>query len=187
MPRGLHFSKALFEGLIHGGAYFRNFTVSSCSVILSELPLLKSIFFDKKWVPEKARLTFSSSKYCRDRKCYSFKNCGSLLPWFRHFNGFVSSNVSNVRCSHGTESRRLGRVQRFKMAKIDPFSPFYPTLWLEKEILQWKNLQEVQKNEPLGCEYLLLCVSKLEVFTKLPPAYDENSWTSMVSYGDYIQ
>ena len=40
------------------------------------------------------------------------------------------------------------RVQRFKMAKIDPVSPFYPTLWLEKDILQWENLQEVQKNEP---------------------------------------
>ena len=26
------------------------------------------------------------------------------------------------------------------------------------------------KNEPLGCKYLLLCVSKLEVFTQLPPA-----------------
>ena len=31
------------------------------------------------------------------------------------------------------------------------------------------------KNEPLGCKYLLLCVSKLEVFTQLPPAYNENS------------
>ena len=51
------------------------------------------------------------------------------------------------------------------MAKIDPVSPFYPTLLLEKEILQWENLQEVQKNEPLGFKYLLLCVSKLEVFT----------------------
>ena len=73
------------------------------------------------------------------------------------------------------------------MAKIDPVLPFYPTLWLEKEILQRENLQEVQQNEPLGCEYLLLCFSKLEVFTQLPPAYHENSWTSMVSYGDYIQ
>ena len=31
------------------------------------------------------------------------------------------------------------------------------------------------KNEPLGCKYLPLCVSKLEVFTQLPPAYHENS------------
>ena len=62
-----------------------------------------------------------------------------------------------------------GRVQCFKVAKIDPVSPFYPTLWL----------QEV--NEPLGCKYLLLWVSKLEVFTQLPQAYHENSWTSMVS------
>ena len=151
-----------------------------------------SIFLDKNWVLEEARLTFSSSKYCRNRKCYSFKNCVALLPWFRdcHFNGFVSSNVRYVTCSHGTDCHAespFGRVQRFKMAKIDPVSPFYPTLWLEKEILQWENLQEVQKNEPLGCKYLLLCFSKLEVFTQLPLAFHENSWTSMVSYGDYIQ
>ena len=38
-----------------------------------------------------------------------------------------------------------------------------------------------------GCKYLLLCVSKLEVFTQLPPDYHENSWTSMVSYKDFLQ
>ena len=42
------------------------------------------------------------------------------------------------------QSRRLVGVQRFKMAKIDPVSPFYPTL-IGKGILQWENLQEVQK------------------------------------------
>ena len=73
------------------------------------------------------------------------------------------------------------------MGKIDPISPFYPTLWLKKAILQQENLQEVQKNEPLRGEYLLLCVSKLEVFTQLLPAYHENSSTLMVSYRDYIQ
>ena len=46
------------------------------------------------------------------------------------------------------------------MAKIDPLSPFYLTLWLKKGILQQENLQEVRKNEPLGGKYLLLCVSK---------------------------
>ena len=77
-----------------------------------------------------------------------------------------------------TQSRRLVGVQRFKMAKIDPVSPFYPTL-IGKGILQWENLQEVQENlqevQPLGCKYLPLCVSKLEVFAQLPPAYHENS------------
>ena len=43
-----------------------------------------------------------------------------------------------------TQSRCLVGVQRFKMAKIDPVSPFYPTL-IGKGILQWENLQEVQK------------------------------------------
>ena len=38
-----------------------------------------------------------------------------------------------------------GRVQRFKMAIIDPVSPFYPTLCLKKATLQWGNLPEVRK------------------------------------------
>ena len=38
-----------------------------------------------------------------------------------------------------------GRVQCFKVAKIDPVSPFYPTLWLKKATLQWENPQEVRK------------------------------------------
>ena len=32
--------------------------MSSCSVILSELPSLKPLFCDKKWVPQRARLIF---------------------------------------------------------------------------------------------------------------------------------
>ena len=81
----------------------------------------------------------------------------ALLPWFRdcHFDGSVSSYVLYVTCSHGTDCHAgspAGRVHCLKMAKIDPVSPFYPTLWLEKGILQWENLQEVQKNEPLGCK-----------------------------------
>ena len=97
-----------------------------------------------------ARLMFSSSKYCRHRKCYSFKNYVALLPWFHdcHFDGFVSSNVRYVTCSHGTDCHAelpAGRVQCFKIAKIDSVSPFYPTLWLKKASLQWENLQEVRK------------------------------------------
>ena len=38
-----------------------------------------------------------------------------------------------------------GGVQCFKMVKIDPVSPFYPTLWLKKATLQSENLQEVRK------------------------------------------
>ena len=129
---------------------------------------------------------------CRHRKCYPFKNYVALLSWFRdyHFDGSVSSNVCYVMWSHGTDCHAeslAGRVQCFKVAKIDPVSPFYPTLWLNKAILQQENLQEVQKNEPLRGKYLLLCVSKLEVFTQLPPAYHENSWTSTVSYRDFLQ
>ena len=98
-----------------------------------------------------ARLIFSSSKYCWHRKCYSFKNCVALLPWFRdcHFDSSVSSNVRYVTCSHGTDCHAespVGRVQCSKMAKIDPVSTFYPTLWLKKATLQWENLQEVWKS-----------------------------------------
>ena len=92
-------------------------------------------------------MTFSSSKLtvgpCRHRKCYSFKNSVALLPSFRHFDGSLSSNVC-----HGTDCRAespTGRVQCFKMAKIDPASPFYSTLWLKKATLQWENPQEVRK------------------------------------------
>ena len=125
-------------------------------------------------------------------KCSSFMNRVALLPWFRdrHFDGFVSSNVRYVTCSHRTDCHAelpAGRVHCLKMAKIDPVSPFYPTLWLKKPTLQWGNLQKSTKKEPLGCKYLLLCVSKLEVFTQLQPAYHENSWTLMVSYRDFLQ
>ena len=43
-----------------------------------------------------------------------------------------------------TQSRRLVEFS-FKAAKIDPVSPFYPTLWLKKATLQWENPQEVRK------------------------------------------
>ena len=46
-----------------------------------------------------------------------------------------------------TQSRwlvEISPVQCFKVANIDPVSPFYPTLWLKKATLQWENPQEVQ-------------------------------------------
>ena len=53
------------------------------------------------------------------------------LRYYRDFDGSVSSNVRYVTCSHGTDCTAespAGRVQCFKMAKIDPVSTFYPTL-----------------------------------------------------------
>ena len=82
---------------------------------------------------------------------YSFKNYVALLPWFRdcHFDGSVSVNVRYVTCSHGTDCHAespAGKVQCFKIAKIDPVPPFYPTLWLKKEFCNgWENLQEGRK------------------------------------------
>ena len=139
----------------------------------------------------KSAFDFFFLKILPRSKMLLFQELCYVTTWFRdcHFDVSVSSNVRYVACSNGTDchAESPSRVQCLKMAKIDPVSPFYPTLWLEKGILQWENLQEVQKSEPLGCSYLLLWVSKLEVFIQLPPAYHENSWTSMVSYRDYIQ
>ena len=91
-----------------------------------------------------------------------------ILSWFRdcYFDGYVSSNVRYIPCSHRTychAESSPGRVQYFKMAKIDPVSPFYPTLWLKKQPMGKRTRST--KNEPLGLKYLLLCVSELEVFT----------------------
>ena len=47
---------------------------------------------------------------------------------------------------------------------------------IEKSNFAMENLQEVRKSSLWAVlKYLLLCVSKLEVFTQLPPAYHENS------------
>ena len=79
-------------------------------------------------------------------------------------------SVRYVTCSHGTDCHAelpAGRFHCLKMAKIDPVSPFYPTL-IEKSNFAMGKPTKSTKNEPLGCKYLLLCVSKLEVFTQLP-------------------
>ena len=151
------------------------------------------------------RLIFSSSKYCGHRKCNSFKNCVALLPWFRdcHFDGSVSSNVPYVTWSHRTDCHAespagrvkcfiawsLAQAKCFKMAKTDPVSPFYPSLW--KVTLQWENLQEVRKTS-LQAVNIYFCAFRnwkclqLCFNTQLPPAYHENSWTSIVSYKDFL-
>ena len=56
--------------------------------------------------------------------------------------------VFSTRNLHGTDCQAespAGRVQCFKVAKIDPVSPFYPTIWMKKATLQWENPQEVRK------------------------------------------
>ena len=152
--------------------------VSIGCVILSEVPLLKSLFFDKKWVPEKARLIFSSSKYCRDWKRIA-------LHYYRDFDGSVTMSRA-VTEQIVTQSRRLVEFSVSKWLKLTPSQLFTPLFDWKKEFCNGKPTRR-KKGEPLGCPYLLLWVSKLEVFIQLPPAYHENSWTSMVSYRDYIQ
>ena len=113
----------------------------------------------------------------------------TVIPWlsFRRFHLFKRTLCHVQSRNRLSRESPAGSVQCSKMTKIDPVSTFYPTFWLKKGILQWENLRQVQKSEPLGCPYLLLRVSKLEVFIQLPLAYHENSWTSMVTSRDYIQ
>ena len=73
---------------------------------------------------------------------------------------------------------------RFKIVKLIQFQLFTPLFDWKKEFCNGKAHKKYKKR---AFKYLLLCVSKLEVFTQLPRAYHENSWTSMVSYRDYIQ
>ena len=58
--------------------------------------------------------------------------------YYSHFDGSFSSNVCYVTCGHGTDCHAEsppGRVQCFEVAKIDPVSPFYPTVWMKKATL----------------------------------------------------
>ena len=96
----------------------------------------------------------------------SIKNYVALLPWFRdcHFDSSVSSNVRCATCSHGTDCHEE--------------SPAGKVSLIEKSNFAKGKLTRRTKNEPLGCKYLFMCVSKLEVFTQyrqLPLAYHENS------------
>ena len=43
------------------------------------------------------------------------------------------------------EAGRLLTFSAFKVVKIDPVSPFYPTISMKKAALQWENPQEVRK------------------------------------------
>ena len=119
------------------------------------------------------RLIFSSSKLP-----VGIENVPILRIALRYYLDSVTvilTALCCVTCSHGTDCHAespAGRVQCFKVAKIDPVSPFYPTLWLKKSNFA---LGKPTRSRKKGCKYLLLCVSKLEVFTKLPPAYNENS------------
>ena len=75
----------------------------------------------------------------------------TVIPWLSFWRlRLFKGRLCHVQLRNRivTQPSPSGRVQCFTMAKIDPVSPFYPTLWLEKGILQWRNLQEVQKNEP---------------------------------------
>ena len=121
---------------------------------------------------------FASSKYCRHRKCYSFDQelrcVTSLISWL----SFWQLRLFKRTLWHVQSRNRLSR-RVAGMAKIDPVSPFYPILWLKKAILQRENLQDVRKTS-----HWAVNIYKLEVFTQyrqfVPPAYHENSWTSMV-------
>ena len=94
-----------------------------------------------------ARLIFSSSKLTIGIENVTL----SRIP-LRYFPDSVtviltapSLQMYVVTCSHGTDCHAespAGKVQCFKVAKIDPVSPFYPTLWMKKATLQREYPQE---------------------------------------------
>ena len=76
-----------------------------------------------------ARLIFSSSEYCRHRKCYSFKNCVALLPWLtfltviltsRSLQTYVMSRVVTEQIV--TQSRHLVEFSVSKWLKLTQFT-----------------------------------------------------------------
>ena len=57
--------------------------------------------------------------------------------------------VFSSRNLHGTDCHAelpAGRVQCFKVAKIDPVSPFYPTLWLKSNFAMGKPTGSTKMN-----------------------------------------
>ena len=89
-----------------------------------------------------------------------------------HFDVSVSSHVRYVTCSHEqivTQSPGLVEFTVSKWLTLTQFHLFTHSL-IEKRNFAMGKPTRSTKNEPLGCKYLLLCVSKLEVFTQLPPA-----------------
>ena len=118
---------------------------------LSELPLLKFLFFDRKWVPEYLCIWFfASSKHCRHRKCYSFDQelrC-------------VTTLILTAPSLHTYVVPRAVTEQTVSVSKwltlIDPVSPVYPILWLKKAILQRENLPDVRKTSHWAV-YIYLC------------------------------
>ena len=84
------------------------------------------------------------------------------LRYYRDSVIFTLTAVHYVTYSHGTDCHAESpsrRVQRFKMVKIDPVSPFSHSLFGKRNFAMGKPTRST-KNEPLGCKYLLLCFSK---------------------------
>ena len=135
-----------------------------------------------------AVLISSSSKHCLHRNvtlplmalCYYRDSVTIIL---------TASSLETYVMSRAVTEDWLSRIVTgwwpgFKNAKIDPVWPFY--LALLSNFAMGKPTRST-KNEPLVFKYLLnLCVSKLEVFKQLPPAYHENSGNSMVSCRDFL-
>ena len=98
----------------------------------------------------------------------------------------LSLQVCYVTCSDGTDCHAESPAGVSKWLKLTQFHLLLHSLIEKSNFAKGKPTRST-KNEPLGCKYLLLCVSKLEVFTQLPPAYNENSCTSMMSYRDFLK
>ena len=126
--------------------------ISSCSVILSELPLFSPYFSIKSEYQNTSLFDFFLLQ-----NTVGFENVPLSRIGLRYYSDSVtvffdsSVRVFKRKLCH-VQSRTYchaelpaGRVHCLEMANIDPVSPFYTTLRLKKATLQWENLQKVRK------------------------------------------
>ena len=118
-----------------------------------------------------ARLNFDSSEYCRHQKCCTLSRIA-----LRYYRDSVTVILTAPSLQTYVMSRAVTEQIVTQNRRLVAFSfIFLPHFLIEKSNFEIGKPTRSTKNEPLGCKYLLLCVSKFEVFTQLPPAYNENS------------
>ena len=100
-----------------------------------------------------------------------------VYPRFQRIFFFLSIVMVGGEVNSEAISNRKHGLFHIRYFENRPLEPGYSVLhsFIEKSNFPMEKPTRSTKNERLGCKYLLLCVSKLEAFTQLPPAYHENS------------
>ena len=113
----------------------------------------------------------------------SLVNYHCQSPYFSTKSEYQNSSACNVFFK--TLSASKCYFSKNCVALLPWLRPFYLTLWLEKQLCNGETYKKYEKRA-FAVQISTLCVSKLEVFTQLPPACNENSWTSMASCRDFL-